>query len=272
MKNNSAHPGSTGILIGAVTAILALVRGPWQSRLLLGVFLLWGLGLLASHMLPPARQANRTRKSRLRGKRFPAADDGPDIPARMQKTDGIPAETLLLRHVNHRISAFLRSAYPGVTWEWEEGEKPEKLILSGGTGRIRVFGVPDFGHADITLDQQANITCSMVRIVPLADSENKTPPDGQTPSGKQPIDPQVWYETQGRAILETLVTDLNSRGYSSLTIHENGDACVEEGQQEVPKEHLAGFPAKVYWPRLVEVLESNGLTAESTPCGIRVSW
>ena len=272
MKNSSAHPGSTGILIGAVIAILALVRGPWQSRLLLGVFLIWGLGLLTAHKLPLARQANRTRKSWPHRKRYSAADDGPDIPARRQKTDSIPAETLLLRHVNHRISAYLRSAYPGVTWEWEQGEKPEKLALSGGTGRIRVFGVPDFGHADITLDQQANITCSMVRIVPLADTENKTTPDGQAPSGKQPADPQVWYEIQGRAILETLVTDLNSRGYSSLTIHGNGDACVEEDQKEVPKGRLPGFPEKVYWNRLVEVLESNGLTAEATPGGIRVCW
>ena len=137
---------------------------------------------------------------------------------------------------------------------------------------IRVFGVPDFGHTDITLDQQANITCSMVRIVPLADTENKTTPDGQAPSGKQPADPQVWYEIQGRAILETLVTDLNSRGSSSLTIHGNGDACVEEDQKEVPKGRLPGFPEKVYWNRLVEVLESNGLTAEATPGGIRVCW
>ena len=125
MKNSSAHPGSTGILIGAATAILALVRGPWQSRLLLGVFLIWGLGLLTAHKLPLARQANRTRKSWPHRKRYSAADDGPDIPARRQKTDSIPAETLLLRHVNHRISAYLRSAYPGVTWEWEQGEKPE---------------------------------------------------------------------------------------------------------------------------------------------------
>ncbi len=35
--------GSITILIGAVIAIMALVRGPWQVWLLLGVFTLWGL-------------------------------------------------------------------------------------------------------------------------------------------------------------------------------------------------------------------------------------
>ena len=89
---------------------------------------------------------------------------------------------------------------------------------------------------------------------------------------KQPVDPQIWYEIQGRHVLETLITDLNSRGHSSLTLHENGDICVVENTDEIPKEHLSSFPEKVYWPRLVQVLESNGLAAEVTTQGIRVSW
>ena len=168
-------------------------------------------------------------------------------------------------------SAYLRSAYPDITWEWEE-KRPERLALSGGTGRIRVFGIPDFDHADITLDRQANITCSMVKVVPLAETGNGTPAEEQSPPNQQPVDPQIWYEIQGRTILEALVADLNSRGHNRLVLHENGNACVEEGQNEIPKEHLSGFPKKVYWPRLVQVLESNGLAAEITPGGIRVSW
>ena len=266
MKHDRPRPGSTGILVGVAVAILAFTRGPWQTWLLLGTFSIWGIWSLAAFLRtrPPKRHRRRRRSP----KRHHAAKDGPDISAWVQEPDSMPAETVLLCHVNHRISAFLRSAYPGTTWEWEE-KKPERLALSGGTGRIRVFGVPEFSHADITLDQQANIACSMLRIVPLTDDSDGTPPEDPN---RQPLDPQVWYEIQGRAVLEALVTDLNSRGHSCLILHENGDACVEEGQQEVPKEHLEGFPAKVYWPRLVEVLESNGLTAQSTPGGIRVSW
>lgn len=267
MKHRNAHLGSISILIGAVTAILALVRGPWQARLLLGTFVLWGTWLLAFWLLPHMRNAVRRPKTRKR----PYKTSGPSLPLQPLAADSAPTETLLLCHVNHRISAYLKSAYPGITWEWME-KRPEKLALSGGTGRIRVFGVPDFDHADITLDQQANIACSMVRIVPLAEAGSGTAPEGQAPPGRQPVDPQVWYEIQGRAVLETLVADLNSRGHNCLTLHENGDACVEEGQTETPKERLAGFPEKVYWPRLVQVLEGNGLAAEITPGGIRVSW
>lgn len=266
MKHDRPRPGSTGILVGVAVAILAFARGPWQTWLLLGAFSIWGLWSLAAYMR--TRQPGQRRRRRHHPKRRPSAKSGPDISAWIQEPDSMPADAILLRHVNHRISAFLRSAYPGTTWEWEE-KRPEKLALSGGTGRIRVFGVPDFDHADITLDQQGGIACSMLRIVPLTDGSDGTPPEDPN---QQPIDPQVWYEIQGRTVLEALVTDLNSRGHSCLILHENGDVCVEEGQQEVPKEHLEGFPAKVYWPRLVEVLEGDGLTAQSTPGGIRVSW
>ena len=44
--------GSITILIGAVIAIMALVRGPWQVWLLLGIFTLWGLWVVLILLLP----------------------------------------------------------------------------------------------------------------------------------------------------------------------------------------------------------------------------
>lgn len=93
-----------------------------------------------------------------------------------------------------------------------------------------------------------------------------------TPPNRQPVDPRIWYETQGRSVLEALISDLNSRGHSKLTLRENGDICIEQGEDAVSQEHLNNFPQKVYWPRLAEVLESNGLAAEVTAQGIQVSW
>ena len=266
MKSDKARPGSTGILIGAVIAILALVRGPWQTWLLVGVFAVWGLRLLAAHMPPRIHKANRRRKRRHRHKRRPA-DDGPDISAWMQEPDSASAENLLLRHVNHRISAYLRSAYPGITWEWEE-KRPEKLALSGGTGRIRVYGVPDYEYADVTLDKNGKLDCSMVKVVPVQGS-------GQgAPTGQSPADPSVWYELEGRGILETLIADLRSRGHSSLTLNEDGSISFqpEAGSLKATKRAFATFPAKVYWTQLGDVLAQEGLTADVQADHIAVSW
>lgn len=49
--------GSITILIGAVIAIMALVRGPWQVWLLLGIFTLWGLWVVLILLLPYMQQA-----------------------------------------------------------------------------------------------------------------------------------------------------------------------------------------------------------------------
>lgn len=112
----------------------------------------------------------------------------------------------------------------------------------------------------------------MVKIVPLSKVGGETNEDDATPPNRQPVDPRIWYETQGRSVLEALISDLNSRGHSKLTLREDGDICIEQGEDAVSQEHLNNFPQKVYWPRLAEVLESNGLAAEVTAQGIQVSW
>lgn len=271
MKNENNIWGSIGLLIGIVIAILALARGPLQVWLLIGGFTAWGLWVVAGLLLPYMRQAKRARMRQQQIRKRRAESIAPVITAAEPELNNEPSDLLLLRHVNHRISSYLKAAYPDVRWEWCE-KNPEQLICHGGTGRIRIFGVADFDHADIKLDQHANITCDMVRIVPLASINGGGNTADSTPPNKQPVDPQIWYELQGRKLLETLVADLNSRGHSSLTLHEDGDVCIIEDKDEIPKEHLSNFPDKVYWPRLVQVFERNGLAAEIKANGIQISW
>lgn len=269
MNSDKALWGSISILVGVVIGILALARGSLQVWLLLGVFVLWGIWVVAFLLLPYMQQAKRRRARRQQEEKRQAEGIAPAFP--VPETAGEPTELLLLRHVNHRISTYLQAAYPKVTWEWCE-KQPEKLIQHGGVGRIRIFGVEDFDHADIKLDQKANISCDMVKIVPLSKAGQPGTEEDTLPPNQQPIDPQVWYEIQGRKVLESLVADLHSRGHSSLTLSEEGNVCVEQGPEDVVQEHLSGFPAKVYWPRLVQVFERNGLAAEITAKGVQVSW
>ena len=64
--------GSITILIGAVIAIMALVRGPWQVWLLLGVFTLWGLWVVLILLLPYMQQAQRRRQRQQRTRQLHA--------------------------------------------------------------------------------------------------------------------------------------------------------------------------------------------------------
>ena len=256
MKKESPFWSSISLLIGIVIAILALIRGRMLLPLLLAVFALWLLWWLLTQALPLWRnnRAYRAKEAQLREQKAPANSGG-------QLADA------LLCHVNYRITAMLHAAYPNARWEWLD--EPSRFAVEGGTARIRVYGIPEHDYADVKLDQKANLDCSLVKLSPLMPGS----PDAQPPN-RQPVNPRIWFETRGRAVLEALVTDLNSRGHSSLTVQENGEIFVQtkENETEPAKEAFLDFPEKVYWPQLVKVLESEGYAADARDADILVSW
>lgn len=264
MKNGKQTFGVTALLV-AVLAIMAFIRGPLQVWLLAGAFALWALWVIIPMIITAQKRSRRRQK---RQATPPAAK-----PREFQFPDlSTPAEGVLLRHVNFRISAYLKSAYPNVTWEWEEKE-PERIITRGGTARIKLFGVPDFNYANVIFDCKANINCDMMKIIPLSEvagAPTGAPAPQQNPP--QPTDPQVWYEMQARQVLEDLIADLHSRGHNSLTIKENGDICIKQADTEVAAQTLKNFPARNYWQALVKVFEKEGMAAAVTETGLAVTW
>lgn len=259
---NSLLWGSISILIGVVIAILALVRGVWQVPLLLATFAVWGLYLILILLLPALRSNRELRRRERRAEREKQAMKD----ANMSEVD-LPNR--LLRNVNFRIADYLCSAFPKARWEWAI-DYPAVFAVQGGTARIRVYGIPDFDYADVTLDRNDNLTCSLIKVVPVQgqDTEEALPPN------QQPIDPQVWYELQGRKVLESLVADLNSRRYNELFLNEDGSISIqpEDGETKPVQESFKSFPEKVYWPRLAQVLDQEGLSATVLDTCIQVSW
>ena len=253
MKQKLSLGGSISVLIGAVIAILALLRGPVQTVLLLIACSLWGLWIMLT-LLRPAWKANRAYRQR---------------EEQEKKTQGMfsgrKMANLLLCHVNYRVTDSLKSVYPDARWEWTMRD-PALVIVQGGTGRIRIYGVQDYDFADVTLDQTGKISCAMVKVVPV---------QGQgAPSGQPPVDPQAWYELEGRSILDQLIADLRSRSHNSLTLNEDGSITIQPvaGGNEITKGTFSSFPDKVYWPRLADVLEQEGLTTDVQASRIVVSW
>lgn len=259
------------IFIGLVIAILSLIRGKWQLGLLITAFALWLLWVAVVLLAPRIRRAKRIRQHKKIRKALQENGISQSASFEMPQLKDPSTEQLLLMHVNHRISMYLRSTYGDITWEWCS-ENPIKLITTGGTGRIKVFGISEYDHADVKLYKNADICFDMLRVVPLNEVSKENPCKDDTPPNKQPVDPQIWYETQGRNILESIVADLNSRGHSQLILHENGDISVQQDAENVMTEHLDNFPAITYWPRLIQVLQREGLVAEVTDRKIVVSW
>ena len=246
MKQTKTIWSSIGLLTGVVIANLALVRGTWQLPLLIGTFALWALWLLWTQVLP----FRRTLKAKRQREQAEAFDRS--------------LAQLLLRHVNYRVSDCLKAVYPDARWEWMMRD-PALFVAQGGTGRIRVTGIPDYEYADVTVDQGGKLTCLLVKMSPV---EKPAPPN------QQPVEPQQWYEAQGRQTLGTLVADLDSRGHNALTVQEDGSICISPKGDgtEVKQAVLANFPAKDLWPKLVEILKQEGLAATVQGDCIAVTW
>lgn len=269
MKNKTNLWNSVSVLIVAVLIVSAFIRGTAQLRFYVVAFAAWTLWATMKFLVPYLRAMYRQMEAQRIRKQYEAKQtkkpkfDVPEI--------SDPISTILLRHVNFRISSYLKSAYPDATWEWRE-EFPERIVSKGGTGRIQVYGIPDFNYADVSFNQQADINCSLLKIVPLVQTPTQPETQPTQPQGRTPVDPQIWYEKQGRTVLENLIADLNSRGHNSLTIKENGEITIQQADKEIRKSALKNVPEKTYWTRLAKVFESEGLATQITENGMILSW
>ena len=276
MKKKSLW-SSVSALIVVVLAIMAFVRSSAQMWLLAISFAVWAVFAAVIFLVHFIKARIYHWKARRLYKKCDQKNTQQNYTVESDTSDA--TSLVLLRHVNFRISAYLQSVYPEATWEWRE-EFPERIVALGGTGRIALFGIPDFNFADVSFDQKAGIRCSLLKIVPLskithADKDDQSENSAEKDSSAQktnPIDPQVWYEMQGRKVLETIITDLASRGHSGLTIKENGEIAIKQADAEITKPAFESIPEKMYWPRLAKVFEREGLAADITAGGIALSW
>ena len=163
MKSEKSLWSSVSILIGAVIAVLAFVRGGAQIWLLLGIFALWGAWVVGFLLMPMIKRAKKNQKRKAKLKSLYREGHGTSRQNNLPPAEGEGGIQLLMCHVNLRITGYIRSIYQNATWEWCE-KNPEMLILNGGIGRIRVYGVDEYDHADVKLDKMGNISCSMVSL------------------------------------------------------------------------------------------------------------
>ena len=269
MKQNNPMWASTSILVAAVLAIVAFVRGNWQIPLLVGAFAIWGLRVFLIMGLPALRIRRHSWGQRRRA--LEAEKDRKRAEAeRNAAENNLEAAQALLRHVNHRVSDQLKALYPEARWEWKT-KNPTRLAIYGGIGRIRVYGVPEYEYADVELEQSGTLSCSLVKGL-AAPSPEQDPP--AQPPNQDDVDPQAWYERQGRETLEALIADLDSRGHHCLFLKEDGSICVRpmDGDEETVQDTLKGFPEKRLWAKLVKVLENAGLAAAAREDCITVAW
>ena len=262
MRRFQKLQSSAVMLILAVLAITCFARGLVQIVLYGAAFLIWGIFSFISFIIPIILRSKYRREVKQEMKKEKTAVNGIENSKLMY---------LLLCHVNHRITGYIKSIYPEATWEWRT-EKAADIMANGGTGRIELFGVKDFNLADISFDNHANIDCALLRVTSLKHAVQTEVKDATAEETKSEIDPQVWFEKSGRVVLKNLIADLSSRGHNSLTIQDDGSCIITQGDKTLKVRQLDAFPEKVYHPRLIKVLESAGIAAKTVDAGLAVTW
>jgi len=246
---------SATILLVAVIAIVAFVRGNMQLWLLIGAFGIYGF-VIAVHFL----RKNKTQRIPKKWRHL------------AESIKPVTAKQMLIRHINNRITTYVKSVFPEATWEWA-CDNVEQLVLEGGSGRISLFGAPNFNYVDITFDQMARIDCEMLNVVPLsALTGNGQPTTAAASTSAQSIDAESWFTVQGKEVLANCIADLNSRGHSKLYIKESGEICVSQSGAETVADTLKDFPGRDCWQNVVKVFENAGISAAITENAISVSW
>ena len=268
MKKKTNLWASISVLVTSLLLIAIFTREYVQLGLSVVALIVWSLFVVFKFGVPYINRKLDDMEARQMREYYEAeyeAESSGDNEAK--RTD-----KMLLRHVNHRITNHLKSAYPDAAWEWETGD-PEALVSSGGTGRIKVYNVPDFNCADVTVNSKAELSFKMIKVVPM--STSKATESGENTakrSSKDPVDPRIWYERKARVVLDSLIADLGSRGYSSLSIMDNGDVVIHQEDRTIKKAKLEAMPDRLSWDRLSKVLQGEGLAADITEDALNVSW
>lgn len=263
MNQSNFFKKSFSVFIAVFLIVMAFVKSDNQIWYYSIIFALWIIAI-ATHFLINLIKKKKEKKNHQNAQSISA--DTLIIP------DSLDVDKVLLCHVNHRISSFLQSVYPEITWDWFSKD-PEQHILNGGTARIRLFGMTDFNYADIEFSRVADINCSLVKVVPLSQLQNETQEHLNINQNYDLSDPEEWYNSKGKQILEACVADLHSRGIASLIIKDNGDICFRQTDIESLEDKFQSFPVKDVWQKLVKVIEKySGLSAKSEDDVIRISW
>lgn len=265
MRRFQKLQSSAIVLLVAILAITCFTRGITQI-ILYGISLLsWCVYAFITQVIPMIQRY----KYRMEVKQIVKQEENSRV---IKKEELDPKLSyLLLCHVNHRITGYIKSTYPDATWAWISND-PAEIIANGGTGRIELFGVKDYNFADISFDNDANIECTLLKVVSLKQAVQKEVKDAAAKEAKSEIDPQVWFEKSGRVVLKNLIADLSSRGHNTLTIQEDGSCIVEQGDKTLKVRQLDAFPEKVYHPKLIKVLAGAGISAKTVDAGLAVNW
>ena len=189
---------------------------------------------------------------------------------KMQVIDvGPDYKKLFVQQTYYRIQEKMRTKFPNVSVEISESEL-YKIACEGKTIYAAIDQAEHYTHLSVALAKNGDFIMNLFSLVNL-DMIHQT-----TDQIQQVIeeDTQVeqWFERKGQQLLTELLTNMNARGYSKISINEEGDVMVREDGRNCVKDYFKEIPPKKDWQKLKELMSKDGVNVQVSARYLKFAW
>lgn len=189
---------------------------------------------------------------------------------KMQVIDvGPDYKKLFVQQTYYRIQEKMRTKFPNVSVEISESEL-YKIACEGKTIYAAIDQAEHYTHLSVALAKNGDLIMNLFSLVNL-DMIHQT-----TDQIQQVIeeDTQVeqWFERKGQQLLTELLTNMNARGYSKISINEEGDVMVREDGRNSVKDYFKEIPPKKDWQKLKELMSKDGVNVQVSARYLKFAW
>lgn len=239
-----------GALVAAVIGCLVLVMESYRAYVLFIVVGIWSMCLWYR-----LRKVHRVCKRQPKERTMQIIDLEPDY------------KKLFSQQLQLRVQEKLLGKFPGAVVDLCEKEV-EQLATTGKMVYVPIQKADDYCHIGISLKDSGEITMSLFSLVSLDEVREKK----KTMPAEKEVDVEQWFTQKGQMLLTELITNMNSRGYTKLSINENGDVTVKENGRNVLKDHFQEIPSKKHWTKLKDLMEEEDVQVQVSGKQLTFAW
>lgn len=237
----------TGTAIGILIACVVFVP---QEHRKYALFLVAAMGMAAVYF-----HVHEKKQKTLEKRMMQIVDIEPDY------------KQLFVQQTMLRINEKLHWKFPAADIEICDADIL-RMARTQQTICVAVKKAENFSHLNISLLPNGVIKMNLFSLVNFEaigtiKAEKSLPEDD---------DVEHWYRNEGQRLLTELVTNMNSRGFSKLSIRENGDVLVEESGENVVKDYFPEIPPKKQWAKLKKLMSSSDIQVQTSGKLLTFTW
>ena len=176
---------------------------------------------------------------------------------------------LFVQQTYYRIQEKMRTKFPNVSVEISESEL-YKIACEGKTIYAAIDQAEHYTHLSVALAKNGDLIMNLFSLVNL-DMIHQTKDQIQQEI-EEDTQIEQWFERKGQQLLTELLTNMNARGYSKISINEEGDVMVREDGRNCVKDYFKEIPPKKDWQKLKELMSKDGVNVQVSARYLKFAW